>query len=123
MINSELNRLGLPQLYPALGRILENFAGFPIEEEADPVRQLLAFLFELDPPVSAYRICLYVSRLDVFSYRAFVKLGEQREPVYWNPLEVSYSDFFPERTKVVIQAENEYPAPDIIVHYCQSHGI
>ena len=120
MINRELNRLGLSHLYPTVCRIVTNFRGFPLDLEVEPAQQLLGLLINLDPPTPAYQVYLLISKLDAFSYRAFVVPGEQREPIYWQPLEIPYCEFFPGRKKVVVQSECEYPASDIIIHFCES---
>ena len=119
MIETELHRLGVPHLLPLVQRITHNFCSFPFDPGHEPAQQLLTQLREMPSHTAPRRIYSLVSRLDAFSWRAFVQLSEQQTPSYWHPLEIAYEDFFPTHRKVVVQSEQEYPASDIIVHFCE----
>jgi hypothetical protein len=119
MIETELDRLGVPHLLPLVQRITRNFCNFPFDLDMEPAQQLLGKLRDLPAPANPRRIYNLIARLDAFSYRAFVQLTELQTPSYWNPLEIAYDEFFPTHRKVVVQSEHEYPASDIIIHYCE----
>lgn len=118
MIETELARLGVPYLLPLVQRIIRNFINFPFDPEMEPSYQLLARLRQLPTPVARHQIHQLVATLDAFSYRAFVRFSDNPYPVYWNPLEQAFDDFYPIHDKVTVQAEHEYPASDIILHHC-----
>ena len=119
MIETELYRLGVQHLLPLIQRITRIFSNFPFDLEMEPAEQLLAQLQVLPAPANPRRIYALIGRLDAFSYRAFIQLSELQTPTYWNPLEMDYDAFFPTHRKIVVQSEHEYPASDIIVHYCE----
>lgn len=117
MIEQELARLNASSSLPIIHHIVMNFENLPLATERhEPGYQLLAQLKTLEGSVSKRRLHDFITRLDCWSYRAFVVISDRGQFHYWNPFEIPYTHWEPERKKVVLQTEDAYPPRDIIFH-------
>ncbi|MEW8139463.1 MAG: hypothetical protein AB2761_20560 [Candidatus Thiodiazotropha endolucinida] len=115
-IETELERLGQSRWLDVIIHLVDNYQGYPIEDEnqlpSEAIHNILKSLNPDDTPEA--RFVHRVQNLDCFSYRAYYKDGNGRK-IYWNPLEQQYQDFESHAKQTICyQVDNEYPPSDII---------
>lgn len=113
LIRKELDRIERPEWLSTITSLLDNFQGYPLDEENMPevaVYEILKTLDKYDSP--EVRFINRMGYIDAFTYRAYY-LDSNKNAVYWNPLKEKYVDF-KENSTSIYQASQEYPAADII---------
>lgn len=116
-IENELHRLGQGNWINVIRLLDENYQGYPIDDENQmpsvAIYQILKSLDIDDSPEE--RFIHRMHQLDCFSYRAFY-WGENKDAVYWNPLEERFQDYEDHATNRTVhyQVDVEHPAKDII---------
>lgn len=131
-IRFQLRRLKLPQLLPSLEVICGLFKNFPfIDPDHAPAPQILSVLREIEqmnpsatlPEASVlFLVRVGLAKMECWTYRAAV-LTDRGRTDYWNPIELSYSDYCEQHEKeelFVCQADCEYPPADLIRAWLRS---
>lgn len=113
LIKQELNRIEKREWLSTISNLLDNFDGYPLDEENMPEVAIYEILKTLDKNDSPdVRFINRMGYIDAFTYRAYY-LDTDKNAVYWNPLRERYADF-KKNAATIYQASMEYPAADII---------
>ena len=113
LIRKELDRIERPEWLSTITSLLDNFDGYPLDEENMPEVAIYEILKTLDKHDSPeVRFINRMGYIDAFTYRAYY-LDAEKNAVYWNPLRERYVDF-KKNAANIYQASMKYPAADII---------
>jgi hypothetical protein len=113
LIEKELDRIQKTEWLSTISNLINNFSGYPIDEDNMPELAIYDILKTLDPHDSPeIRFINKMGYIDAFTYRAFY-VDKNENAVYWNPLRERYEDF-KKNAASIYQASMEYPAADII---------
>ncbi len=127
-IAAEINGLNRPEWLKIVTRIHNNFKGCPFDyDDQEPLNAIGAILKSLKADPRYLRTMddyfkNHLSKLDCFTYRSYYIDPESNQAVYWNPIEMPFSQFKSPET-IEYQADIEYPPSDIIRtwFYLQTH--
>lgn len=128
ILTPALEALGKPEWADFFGSFLNNFSHMPPMQYADAgesveveVLNLLWSIVEpakLTPDLAVHYAAIRISKLPIFTLRAYHSVGGQR--VYWHPLQQTFSSFQTPDT-VIAQAHAAYPAEDIIKRWVRDN--